>query len=103
MSMNGKIVLISGAGSGIGRAAAIEFARRGAQVVATDINQSGLDALSNQLSGLERSIVSTIADASSPGECERVGDLVKKRFGRLDVAVNNVGVGDYEPGHLLAD
>ncbi|MFC6583677.1 SDR family NAD(P)-dependent oxidoreductase [Sulfitobacter aestuariivivens] len=90
-----KVVLITGAASGIGLATAMEFASEGAIVVATDINKTGLeDALSDDLGeGLKiETHRQDTTDAS--GWTTLVQDIVS-RHGRLDVLFNNAGGGDF--------
>ena len=94
LDFNGQVVLITGAGSpkGIGRTIAHTFARQGAQVVITDINQAGLDANVKEMevNGWKAyGIAGNICDKDS------VDTLVKTvvdKFGRIDVLVNNAGV-----------
>lgn len=90
IQFDGKVVLITGAGSGIGAAAARAFARAGATLVAGDKDREGLEALEKEL-GTEKLLVRKM-DTSDSGDCK---DLVKaaiKKFGKIDVLVNDAGV-----------
>ncbi len=90
IQFDGKVVLITGAGSGIGAAAARAFARAGATLVAGDKDKEGLEALEKEL-GTEKLLVRKM-DTSDSGDCK---DLVKaaiKKFGKIDVLVNDAGV-----------
>lgn len=86
----GKVVLITGAGSGIGAAAARAFARAGATLVAADKKEDGLKALEEAL-GPER-FLSRITDTSDSGDCEDVVEAAVQKFGKLDVLINDAGV-----------
>ena len=94
LDFNGQVVLITGAGSpkGIGRTIAHTFARQGAQVVITDINQAGLDA---NVKEMEANGWKAYGIAGNICDKESVDALVKTvvdKFGRIDVLVNNAGV-----------
>lgn len=90
---DGKVALLTGAGSGIGRATTLRLTSEGAKVFAVDINQAGLDetaALASRAGGGE--VATKIADVSSRAAChEAVADCVA-RFGRLDVLGNIAGI-----------
>lgn len=88
----GKSVLITGAGSGIGRAAAVAFAGEGARVVVCDVNDVEGEATVATLrkSGAEAEFVH--ADVSRASDCAAMVDRALSRFGRLDVAFNNAGI-----------
>lgn len=89
-SFQDKIVLVTGAGSGIGEAAARAFAKAGATLVLADKDKSGLKKLTEELG--ESRGMARVMNTADPDDCE---DLVKdavKKFGRLDVLVNDAGV-----------
>ena len=84
--------MISGAGSGIGRAAAISLARRGARVVVTDIDGDRAEAVALEISadgGRSRAIQCDVTDQVA---IEGVRDRTLEEFGQVDVVMNNVGV-----------
>ncbi|NXI13812.1 RDHE2 dehydrogenase, partial [Irena cyanogastra] len=92
-NVSGEIVLITGAGSGIGRLLAVKFARLGATVVLWDINQEGLNytvKLARE-NGAGR-VHSYICDCSKRQDIYRVADQVKKEVGDVSILINNVGV-----------
>ncbi len=88
----GKTVLITGAGSGIGRATAVAFAAEGANVVACDIDTAGGEATVATLRQSGANATFVRADVSRAADCVAMVDLTLSRFGRLDVAFNNAGI-----------
>jgi NAD(P)-dependent dehydrogenase (short-subunit alcohol dehydrogenase family) len=89
----GQVVLITGAGAGIGRAAAQRFARAGARVVVTGRREAPLRALAADQQGIDY----LVADAGVPDDAPRTIAAVIERWGRLDVLVNNAGAGSILP------
>jgi len=96
---DGKVVLITGGNAGIGRAAAIEFARQGAKVVLSGRREKeGAEVIAEiNASGGEALFVKT--DVSSERDVEALVDRTVATFGRLDIAFNNAGV-EQDPGPL---
>ncbi len=89
MRMEGKVAVITGAGSGIGLATTRLFNEEGAKVVAADISPERLEQLA-ELGGVE----TLEADVSVREDVERMIALAVERFGKLDVLVNNAGILD---------
>ncbi len=87
----GKTVLLTGAGSGIGEAAARAFAKAGANLVAADNKQDRLDALATSL-GIGDKLLTRIVDTSNAADCEALITAAIGKFGKLDVLVNDAGV-----------
>ena len=90
--LENKHVLITGSGSGIGRATALAFARRGANIVASDINPDVLDALKRDIEALGVSCLTHVADVSDESAMKEFADVVYTTIGAVDVLVNNAGV-----------
>jgi NAD(P)-dependent dehydrogenase (short-subunit alcohol dehydrogenase family) len=90
--LDGKVALVTGAASGIGRASALAFAREGARVVVSDIVEKGghevVDAIKN--AGGEASF--TRADVSKASDVEAMVNHAVETYGRLDYAFNNAGI-----------
>ena len=87
--LEGKICLITGAGSGIGQASARLFAREGARVVVADID---LDAARRTVGEIERDAIAEQVDVTDAAQTLEVAAAVANRFGRIDVLFNNAGI-----------
>jgi len=87
--MNKPVVLITGALTGIGRATAVAFAKRGAKVVAVGRREDAGNALANELRALGSESEFINADVRKEDDVRNMVDKTIARFGRLDVAVNN--------------
>ncbi len=88
--LRNKVVVITGAASGIGRALAHRFARAGARLGLLDVNREGLATLASELSGSELSI--HLCDVCDAQVCAEQLTGVVERFGGIDVLVNNAGI-----------
>ena len=89
MTAEGKIVVSTGASSGIGRALAVGFSDDGARVVGFDIDQDGLDGSANTIVG---EFVSVMGDVTLPDDIDRLVSVALSTFGRIDALVNNAGI-----------
>jgi len=93
MNLKEEVVIITGAGSGIGKATALEFATHGSIVVASDINvergQATSDTINNQ--GGQSTFIK--ADVSSDQDVNHLVDTCIEKYGRLDHMINNAGIG----------
>lgn len=90
----GKVALITGGNSGIGRATAEAFVAEGAQVVITGRDQATLDETAAVLGDAGLAVR---AEAADLGAIDRVVDAVRARFGRIDVLFVNAGIGQFAP------
>ncbi len=93
MEVTNKIVIITGAGSGIGKATAIHFAKHGATVVVSDINLESAKKVAKEIvtnGGKSRPIKTNVTKFE---EVENLINETVEEFGRLDVIVNNAGIG----------
>jgi NAD(P)-dependent dehydrogenase (short-subunit alcohol dehydrogenase family) len=88
--LTGKVALITGAGSGIGRAAAARFAAAGARVGLTDIDEKGLAETAAELP--DDAVVSVAGDVVDPATIDELTTAAVARFGRVDALFNNVGI-----------
>ena len=89
MRFDGKIGLITGAGSGIGRATAISFAERGGSVVLADVNSEGIEQVAGEIAAIGGTASAIVADMTNPADIEAMVVHAMERFGRLDVLHNN--------------
>ncbi len=90
--MKDKVVIITGATSGIGEACAEVFGRAGAKVVITGRNAQKLDSSAQKLEAKGIEHMSVLADASSEADNERMAKEVIDRYGRIDILINNAGI-----------
>ncbi len=91
-SFNGKVALVTGAGSGMGLATAKAFAEAGASVVLADIQEDAVRAAAEQLEASGRKALARRCDVSDDGQVASMIERTVSSFGRLDAAFNNAGV-----------
>src|SRR6266478_6502404 len=90
-AMSSPVVLITGALTGIGRAAAVIFAQEGARIVVSGRRDKQGQALVAELQGLGAEAIFVRSDVRKDEDVRNLVDQTVKRFGRLDIAVNNAG------------
>lgn len=89
IDLHNAVALVTGAGSGIGRAAARAFARRGARVVVTDLVGERAHTVADEIGPRA---VAAVCDVTSLDDLEAVRELALDHFGRIDLVMNNVGI-----------
>ncbi len=92
MPLTDKTVLITGAGSGIGRAAAETFARHGARVAVADVNGKSAEDTAQAIRGAGGRATAFAADVSQRASVDAMVAAVHQAYGRIDVLVNNAGI-----------
>lgn len=92
-TLNNKVAIITGAGSGIGKAAALLFAQEGAKVVVSDIQVEHGKAVVEEIKSKGGEALFFKADTSKASENEALVKATLENFGKLDIAVNNAGIG----------
>lgn len=99
--LKNKVVLITGAGSGIGRAVALACAREGASLLLSDIDEAGTEATAALVREVGNEALVVPADVGIATDCQMLVERCCAHFGRLDVACNNAGISG--PSHPTAD
>lgn len=87
-----QTVVVTGAGSGIGRATALAFAEQGADLAVCDVNEETLADVAREIRGLGRRALASKVDVSSAADVSRFADETFAELGHVDVLVNNAGV-----------
>lgn len=88
-----KVAIVTGAGSGIGREIALQFVREGARVIVADLNEQGGNETMNLMKEKSNRAFFIKADSSSPKDNDHLVSEAVRRFGSLQIAVNNAGIG----------
>lgn len=88
-----KVVVVTGAASGIGRATALAFAREGAKIVAADLNEEALETVLQEIEALGVSCMPYAVSVADETAMKAFADAVQERFGAPHVLINNAGIG----------
>lgn len=91
-SLAGQVIAVTGAGQGIGRGLALQFAAAGACLVLADVNANAGEAVRDELIAAGHQAIAVATDVRSPNACQHLVDRSVEAFGRLDVMVCNAGV-----------
>lgn len=91
MQLEAKAAIVTGAGSGIGRAIALGLAREGASVAVADIDREKADAAAREIESNGGEAIGIAADVANTDEVNAMVEEAVKRFGRLDLLINNAG------------
>jgi 3-oxoacyl-[acyl-carrier protein] reductase len=92
MSLKDRVSIVTGAAQGLGRAIAMELARRGSHVVVCDVNLEGVKGVAEDVRTLGRKALALKVDVSMPSDVSEMVDRAAKDFERIDILVNNAGI-----------
>jgi len=92
MNFDNKTALVTGSGSGIGRAIAMLLAKAGANVVTNDVTQEDVNATVLELQHLGLGAISVVADVADHNDVSRMFEQIQSEFGKIDILVNNAGI-----------
>lgn len=90
--MKDKIVIITGASSGIGRACALEFAKNCKAVVIAGRNTEALHTAANEIKKINTNVLEVVADVSVESDCKKIIDETINHFNGIDILINNAGI-----------
>ncbi len=102
-SLEGKVAIVTGGGSGIGRGIALRFAEAGADVVVAGRRLSVLEKMAEELKALGRRSLSVQTNVSQKGDVDNLIQTVMAEFGRVDILVNNAGIAHSAPFVEMTD
>jgi NAD(P)-dependent dehydrogenase (short-subunit alcohol dehydrogenase family) len=98
MTLKGKVAIVTGASSGIGKAIAQLYAREGAAVVLSDLNKEAGEIVAEEIRKAGGEAMFVAADVADPADCERTVKAALEKYDRLDCACNNAGIsGEQKP------
>lgn len=92
MRLQGKVALITGAGSGIGCATALRFAQEGACVVASDMDEAGVNETARRIADAGGTALAVVGNVTARADVQKMVDAATGSFGRLDIVINNAGI-----------
>ncbi len=101
--LNGKVAVVTGAARGIGRADAVLFAREGAAVFVTDIDETPLLEVVTEIRAAGGRADGSAGDVTKPEDCQIVMDMAAEQFGTIDILVNNAGLTRDALVHKMTD
>jgi NAD(P)-dependent dehydrogenase (short-subunit alcohol dehydrogenase family) len=102
MEIADAVAVVTGGASGIGRATALELARRGADVVVADLHEPRMEEVRAEVEGMGRRALAVRCDVSQNADVERLRDETLAAMGRVDIVMNNAGVAMLGPAEGLS-
>ncbi len=101
--LDGKAALVTGAGSGLGEGIAKGLAQSGARVALVDIDLPGMNRVASDIEACGGSVICLVCDVSKPEEVQQTVRRAISAMGRIDVLVNNAGIGRRSPAQEMTD
>lgn len=101
--MNKKVVMITGASRGLGRALTLAFAKEGAKLAICSRTQESLQRVKEEAEGIGASVLAVTADIANPRDVERFVAMTEEAYGQIDVLINNASILGASPMPLLLD
>ncbi len=92
-NLSGKVAVVTGAASGIGKSLAESFLREGMRIVLSDIDEKALEMVTNQLKNKGGDVIRVITDVSDPDSVNNLAERTIEKYKRVDILCNNAGVG----------
>lgn len=92
MLLKDKVALVTGGGNGIGQATAVRFARDGANVIISDLDEEGMAATREAVAAAGGEVTLVTGSVTSREDVQRMVDTALQQFGRLDILINNAGI-----------
>jgi 3-oxoacyl-[acyl-carrier protein] reductase len=102
MRLKDKVAIITGGGRGIGKAIALGFANQGANIVVAARTESEVIAVAEKVKELSRESIGFVCDISDENQVKNLVDATIKKFNRVDVLINNAGIGSMRPVYATA-
>jgi len=96
-NLKNKVALITGARQGMGKSHAIALAKQGAKVVVTDINQADCQKVVDEIKKFNGEAIAFKLDVADKSEVDSVVAAIVKKFGQLDILINNAGIAQFKP------
>lgn len=104
MKLEGKVAVVTGAASGMGKAIAKLFAKEGAKVVVSDMNGEGAQVTVDEIKAVGGTAVAVTTNVTKEEDIQKMIDTAVSEFGTLDILVNNAGIMDnFMPAHKVTD
>jgi len=97
MKLEGKVSIITGGGTGLGKAMALEFANAGVDVIVCSRNEGNIEKVRDEITALGRRSLAIVTDVCVKGQVTNMVNKVIDEFGRIDILVNNSGTGRRMP------
>lgn len=91
-SLKDRVVIITGAGQGIGRVFAKAFAKAGSRVVIAEVNESKAEAVAEEILRADGQVLAVTTDVADPASIEEMIEVIEDEWGRIDVLINNAGI-----------